>query len=259
MKKFCLLFILWGFGGAMSLAECPLDHFVIGVNEDGVAGTDDDTRLFVNCEQKYRHCDTWYYSLSSSIYPTYRYRIGEPGFDIYQDTNANAVYTYDPNHAPGGVPETDFRIEVRILSLSPGLRLQHKDYPNFTLSAEGESFNYSEIWQLRGDGHMHLSYQADSQQALRWITFGLFDELGRYQPSEPFTLVFNDEPRAGDLVVDGLVDLSDLARLQVYWLNSGGSKANDYYERADANRDGRVDLGDFALLMTNWLEGVISE
>jgi hypothetical protein len=47
-------------------AECPLDHFIIGVNEDGVEGNEDDCKLFVDCSQKYRNTGStsykkWYY------------------------------------------------------------------------------------------------------------------------------------------------------------------------------------------------------
>jgi hypothetical protein len=75
-----------------------------------------------------------------------------------------------------------------------------------------------------------------------------------YESSEPFSVVFNAEPLAGDLVVDGTVDINDLAELSYYWLKDEGSIYNDYYERADSNRDGKVNLVDFAMLASNWLE-----
>jgi len=58
---------------AIAVADCPLDHLLIGCNPDGVAGTDDDMKLFVDCTMKYRHSDpnnsdqaswlNWYYPL----------------------------------------------------------------------------------------------------------------------------------------------------------------------------------------------------
>ena len=44
----------------------------------------------------------------------------------------------------------------------------------------------------------------------------------------------------------------DLVEFSYYWLGDGGCKANDYYERADANRDGIVNFYDFALMASNW-------
>ena len=248
------------------LAECPLDHFIIGVNQDGVFGTDDDRKLFIDCRQKYRDSDViaytnWFYPLHESIFPTYPYRLGEPGFDIFQDSNPNATYTFDPNRAPAGAPYWDYSITVECVSISSGLRAVHKEYPQFTIDAAGSSFDHSYIYDMRGDGHMHMSYQAADGQSLFWITYCLYDALAdpnnpddpnHYQPSEPFTIVFNREPIPGDLVVDGTVDNKDLIELCYYWLGNQGDRANDYYERADANRDGTVNFADFALLAQNW-------
>jgi hypothetical protein len=101
-----------------------------------------------------------------------------------------------------------------------------------------------------------MSYQAIDGENLHWMTFRLCDDLDdgeQYASSEPLTIVFNVEPLAGDLVVDGKVDLSDMLALTDYWLSAGGSRENDFCERADANRDGWVDGFDFALLASNWL------
>ncbi len=241
-------------------AECPLDHLIIGVNEDGVQGTSDDNKLFVDCWQKYRTPDylNWYYPLNYTfIYPDYNWRIGEPGFDGFQDTNPGASYTYDPNRCLVGDPNEDYRIMIECISISSGLRAVHKDHPEFTINQVGQSFNHSEIHDLRGDPHMHMSYQAVDGTSLFWITWQMYDEIedaNQYEPSEPFTIVFNTEPLAGDLVVDGTVDINDLAELSYYWLRDEGSINNDYYERADSNRDGKVNMLDFARLAANWLE-----
>lgn len=245
------------------LAECPLNHFIIGCNSDGIWGTYDDRKLFVDCRQKYRDSgDTeyinWFYPLHESIFSSYSYRIGEPGFDIFQNYNAGAAYTYDPNRCFTGEPNTDYQIIVECVSISSGLRAVHKDYPQFTIGEAGEMFNHSYIYNLRGDGHMHLSYQAVDGVNLHWITYRIYDALAdpndpnHFQPSQPFTIVFNQEPLPGDLAVDGIVNIKDLLEFNYYWLYNEGSRINDYYERADANRDGIVNFVDFALLAGNW-------
>jgi hypothetical protein len=243
-------------------AECPLDHFIIGCNRDGVEGTDDDRQLFVDCRQKYRDSGeieyaNWFYPLHKSIFPSYGYRIGEPGFDAFQDTNPNASYTYDPNRALAGNPEVDYNILIECVDMSVGIRAVHKEYPQFIIDAIGQNFSHSYIHRLRGDSHTHMSYQAVDGENLHWITFCLSDSLDdgeQYEPSEPFTIVFNTQPLAGDLVIDGIVDISDLAEFSRFWLASDSSIHNDYHERADSDRNGYVDFLDFALLAANWLK-----
>ncbi|MCK5270922.1 MAG: hypothetical protein KAJ52_00030 [Sedimentisphaerales bacterium] len=258
--KFCFLVFL--VVTSTVWAECPLDHLIIGCNEDGVEGTDDDNRLFVDCWQKYRDSGppeyvNWYYPLHESIFSSYKWRLGEPGLDGFQETTPSAGYTYDPNRCLVGAPDTNYRIIVRCVSMSSGLRVVHKDYPQFTIDEVGESFNHSYIHALRGDPHMHLSYQAVDGDNLFWITWQMYDEMedpNQYEPSEPFTIIFNREPLAGDLVVDGMVDVYDLVEIGYYWLSDNGSIHNDYYERADADKNGRVNLLDFAMLASNWLD-----
>lgn len=243
-------------------AECTLDHFIIGCNRDGVEGTNDDRQLFVDCRQKYRDSGeieyaNWFYPLHKSIFPSYSYRIGEPGFDAFQDTKPNASYTYDPNRALVGKPEVDYNILIECADMSVGIRAVHKEYPQFIIDAVDQNFSHSYIHRLRGDSHMHMSYQAVDGENLHWITFCLSDSLDdgeQYEPSEPFTIVFNTQPLAGDLVIDGIVDISDLAEFSRYWLASDSSIHNDYQERADSDRNGCVDFLDFALLASNWLE-----
>lgn len=239
-------------------AECPLDHFIIGCNRDGIAGTADDRTLFVDCEHKYRDSGdaeyaNWFYPLRLSIFPSYPYRIGEPGFDVFQ--SAGPGDAYDPNCALAGVPDLDYQITVEYLALSAGLRAVHKDYPPFTIDAAGQTFNHSQVHNERGDPHIHMSYQAMDGERLHWITFRVYDALAddeRYQPAEPVTLVFNTLPRAGDLAVDGRVDIADLLELSHDWLSPESSRHNDFCERADTNRDGFVNLHDFARLAANW-------
>ena len=243
--------------GTTAQAQCPLDHFVIGCNRDGIEGTEDDWMLFVDASQKYRHSGPteyveWFYPLQKSIFSSYGYRIGEPGFDAFQRTTANAPYTYDPNRALTGEPGLDYAVIVECIAVSEGLRAVHKEYPQFTIAGAGESFDHSSIYALRGDGHMHLSYQAVDGESLHWITYRLYDELGLYEPSEPFTIVFNVEPLAGDLLVDGVVGLADLAALSHHWLRPDAARRNDFWERADTNRDGVVNLLDFAHMARNW-------
>jgi hypothetical protein len=241
-------------------ADCPLDHLIIGCNRDGIAGTEDDNTLFVDCGQKYRDSGEtsyahWFYPLSRSVLPDYAYRIGEPGFDAFQARDPDDDHTYDPNRSLHGDPGVDYRLVVECLSLSPGLRAVHKDYPQFTVEAVGRTFDHSYLQVLLGDSHLHMSYQATDGQTLQWFTFGVRDTLAdgdSYEPSEPCTLVFNAEPLAGDLAVDGTVNVTDLARMGRYWLAPESGRHNDYCERADTNRDGAVDFFDFARLASNW-------
>jgi len=248
------------FLGVPIRADCPLDHLIIGCNQDGIEGTADDNHLFFDCSQKYRDSGEteyahWFYPLNKSIFPSYSHRIGEPGFDILQRTNPHAGHTYDPNRAPIGTPMADYSFVVECVALSPGLRAVHKNYPQFTISETDDDFCHSDIQDLRGDGHLHISYQATDGNDLRWITFRVYDELedeDLYEPSEPVTIVFNVEPSAGDLVVDGAVNLPDLVEMAHFWLATDSSRENDYCERADTNRDGAVNMLDFALLASNW-------
>jgi len=231
-------------------ADCPLDHFLIGCNQDGISGTADDNKLFVDCTQKYRHSDpansgeptwlNWFYPLYYN--PRYdRYQIGEPGFDT--------IKASDPNRQLQGIPDTDYQIIVECISITPGFIAK-----NSTLGVEldglGDSFNHSAF----SDPHIHLEYRAPAGATdLQWIMYIIYDNFGTYEPSEPFGLAFVKAPPAGDLILDDFVDENDLAELCYYWLKDNGDKSNDYYERADSNKDGSVNLLDFALLAQNWL------
>ena len=235
-------------------ASCPLDHLLIGCNRDGVAGTDDDMKLFVDCVHKYRHSDpnhsgdptwlNWHYPLYySERYD--RYQIGEPGFEVITD---------DPDLRLSGTADVDYRIMIECVSITSGFAVRNSSL-GVTFDEPGDSFNHSSLL----DPHLHLQYRAPSPAGgtdLHWITYRLYDEIAdanQYEPSEAITVVFAAEPAAGDLDVDGIVDAYDFAMLGRYWLLGDGSISNDYYERADANRDGFVDLPDRALLASHWL------
>jgi len=106
----------------VSRADCPLDHLKIGCNPDGVWGTPDDNRLFVDCAQKYRHSDPsspsdpawlhWHYPMYYNVRYN-RYEIGEPGFDLLCEDE-------DPNRALVGTPNVDFRIVIECVSIRSG-------------------------------------------------------------------------------------------------------------------------------------------
>jgi hypothetical protein len=248
-------------------AECSLDHLIIGCNRDGIEGTDDDEQLFVDCKHKYRHSgDTeyanWFYPLYESAFPTYPYRISEPGIDAFQSVDPSEDHTYDPNCAPTGLPLIDYDLVIECVAFSPGLQVVHKDYPQFTLAQAGDSFDHSDLHALYGEAHVHLSYQAGDGQGLYWVTFRVRDALddgNLYRTSRPVTIVFNVAPLRGDLVVDGEVSMDDLARFSEYWVASESSMENDYCERTDVNRDGFVDFVDFAHLAANWRAWLSSE
>src|SRR4030042_853563 len=235
-------------------ADCPLDHLLIGCNPDGIAGTEDDMKLFVDCTMKYRHSDpkqsgeatwlNWYYPLYyNEKYG--RYQIDEPGFELIEDN--------DPNRQITAVPDVDYRIIIRCLSIAPDFAVWNSSI-GVIFDKPGNTFNYSGFW----DSHFYLQYRTATpagETGFFWATFQMYDEIesvNRYEVSEPFTIVFAGEPLDGDLAVDGTVDVMDLVEFSYYWLGDGGCKANDYYERADANRGGIVDFYDFALMASNW-------
>ncbi len=260
MRRMILLNIVVATVCASARADCPLDHLVIGCNCDGAPGTEDDRRLFVDCTQKYHHSgdaeyERWYYPLHESVFPSYPYRIGEPGFDAFQNTDRGEEHTYDPNRTLAGEPNLDYSVTVECIARSPGLQAVHKEYPQFTMGDIGDTFNHSYIHSLHQDSHIHMSYQATDGGNLHWITFRVHDgrvDNDRYESSRPFTIVFNTEPPAGDLAVDGRVDGADFREFSRYWLSLESSRRNDYCERADTDRDGFVDFFDFARLAANW-------
>jgi hypothetical protein len=235
-------------------ADCPLDHLLIGCNPDGVAGTEDDMKLFVDCTIKYRHSDpnqsgeatwlNWYYPLYYNERND-RYQIDEPGFELIEDS--------DPNRRLKGSLDVEHRIIIRCLSIAPGFTVWNSTI-GIVFDTPGDIFDYSSSW----DTHLHLQYRTAAligQTDLFWVTLQIYDEIesaGQYGISEPFSIIFVSEPLAGDLAVDGKVDAADLVEFSYYWLENKGSRANDYYERADANRDGNVDFYDFALMASNW-------
>ncbi len=248
-KRFLILILLSAAG--LCLADCPLDHFLIGCNQDGITGTGDDNKLFVDCTQKYRHSDpdhtgdptwlNWHYPLYYNIRYD-RYQIGETGFDIIAN---------DPNRQLAGTTNVDYRIIVECISIKPGF-IAKNSILGIELNEAGDWVNHSAI----SDPHLHLEYRAPAPSGetdLQWITYIIYDELGKYGPSELFSVVFVTDPPAGDLVIDDSVDIDDLTEFCYYWLGTEGSRANDYYERADVNKDGYVNFTDFALLAGNWL------
>jgi hypothetical protein len=235
-------------------ADCPLDHLLIGCNPDGIAGTGDDMKLFVDCTMKYRHSDpnqsgeaawlNWYYPLYyNERYD--RYQIDEPGFELIEDS--------DPNRRLTGSINIDHRLIITCLSISPDFAVWNSTI-GVIFDEPGDTFNYSGSWNT----HLHLQYRTATrigETELLWVTLQIYDEIesaGQYEVSEPFSIIFVREPLAGDLAVDGTVDLMDLVEFSYYWLGDEGSRANDYYERADANKDGKVDFYDFALMASNW-------
>ena len=78
--------------------------------------------------------------------------------------------------------------------------------------------------------------------------------IDNHNPAEPIsTLEFI--PLPGDLDGDGDVDIADLARLTIYWLNSDCA-APDWCSLADHNHSGTVNMADFACLANFWLAGI---
>jgi hypothetical protein len=251
MNRYSILLVLLSMV-ASAEADCPLDHFLIGCNEDGIIGTADDMRLFADRSNMYRHSDPdnsgdptwlhWHYPLYYNIRYD-RYQNGEPGFDT--------IKTEDPNRMLTGVPDANYRVIVRCLNISPGFSARQSAL-GVLLDSPGDSFSHSSL----SDPHIHLEYRAPSPQGasqLFWITYRLEDEFGHYQPSEPLTLAFVIDPLLGDIVLDDSVNGLDLAAFADHWLDDNCSYANDFCSRADSSRDGLVNFADFAILAQNWL------
>ena len=84
---------------------------------------------------------------------------------------------------------------------------------------------------------------------------GLQKFLSSSGTNQPLSVVNNDSivGLGGDNNLDGIVDLSDLARLGANW-TFPGSPARTWYQ-GDFNNDGVTDLGDLAILGAHWTEG----
>jgi len=240
-------------GYSLCVGDCPLDHYRIGCNADGVAGTADDDQLFVECSQIYRHSDPnhssdptwlfWHYPMYySAMYS--RYQIGEPGFDIITDDTARHLV---------GTANRDYCLWVECVRIRSGLTARNPSY-GILFQQPGDRFCHSTM----PESHIHLQYRLStpSGQPIHtpyWITYRIVDSLGKYEASEEFTLVFFADPLTGDVVVDGTVDGGDLMRLADYWLADDGGYHNDFYQRTDINRDGIVNLNDMAEAGRYWL------
>ncbi|MFA5239525.1 MAG: dockerin type I domain-containing protein [Phycisphaerae bacterium] len=253
LKKMTVALLICASLRSFCFADCSLDHFLIGCNADDLIGTEDDNKLFVDCTQKYSHSDpnnsgqstwlNWHYPLYYNIRYD-RYQIGEPGFDTIKADN--------PNRQLQGTPNVDYQIIIECVSITPNFTAKNTTL-GIELNEPGNQINHSNL----SDPHLHLEYRAPAPSGatdLQWITYIIYDNFGNYEPSEFFSIAFVKDPLAGDLVIDGLVDGSDLAELCYYWLENNGDRSNDYYERADTNRDGAVNLLDFAMLASNWLK-----
>ena len=244
---------------------CPYDHVRVGCNPDGITYTgqpgdpNDDYQLFFDCADLYRHSDpnrpgeaTWYRRHQplgySQIYGDYF--APEPGF------SANWQYPGDP-HQPAGTAGTDYELWIECLAISSINRFRGVG-EGFTLDQVGDRFCLSDFAQH----HAHMKYRADQQNALYWVRFQLYDAKGKYEPSKPVTFVFGQAPVAGDICVDGDVNLRDLAKLSHRWLQTVQLEAPDWltqartldhFDRCDIDLDGQVDLWDLSLIAITWL------
>lgn len=163
-----------------------MDHFFLG-QEDG--------KLFVDKSYIYRHGQSpdpsgpypynGYYSMSwSSIYGCWS--VGEPGFSDTTDP----AYGFPPEIELSGTPNVDYQIWFEILDLAPDLKIRTDD--GTWLTQVGDRYNLSD-WN---EHHVHVKYRAYVPQTPPpahsfHVTYRLVDELGPYESSEPFTVVFN--------------------------------------------------------------------
>jgi hypothetical protein len=257
-KRISLVLFFIAISASSVPAYCPLDHLFIGCNKDGIEDTPDDMKLFIDCRHKYRSVDSqgnWYYSLNQSGFDPCDYIINEPGLDEINDGSQSDHPLKDPDRSLEGTRNQDYRIMYRCVSISDNFTVTDLA-GDIEITQPGDEFNISD----QGATHFHLwyTYSNDSPDEPApdkplWVTFEVYDALGKYQSSENVTIVFASDPLAGDLVFDNKIDFADLMRFQELWLNSNGSENNDYYERADIDQNGIVDINDYAQLAGNWL------
>ena len=255
-------------------ASCSYDHLVIGCNPDSEPNTPDDNILYLDTCDLYRRSDpdnrelhtwlNWYYTffpVGSSYY------IAEPGFGQFHHPDETGTFQFeDPNRCLVGTKNVDYRIMVECVDISGGFEAYISLGGSPVLTDPNDTFNHSSISDSQG--HMHLYYFAPDN-GLHWITYRIYDaffdpehpETG-YRPSNPITVVFGSPPSAGDIHVDGSVDILDLKKLAAFWLrtdsehewNDWGQAKCDLFDRADINRDYSVDLHDYQFLSKQWNE-----
>jgi hypothetical protein len=158
--------------------ECPLDHYFLA-QEDGL--------LFVDKSRIYRHGDTTegYYPLSwSAIYQ--RWSVGEPGFSDTSDP----AYGFPPEIELEGTPNVDYQIWFEVLDLSPDFKIYMND--GSWIEDIGDRYNLSN----KAEHHVHMKYCAyvpgsPAPDYPFYVTYRLVDDIGPYQSTPPFSLVFN--------------------------------------------------------------------
>ena len=159
-------------------AECPLDHYFLG---------QDDEQLFVEKDRIYRHGNPaeGYYPLTwSPIYGCWSF--GEPGFSDTSDP----AYGFPPETMLSGVPNVDYQIWFEIVDISPDFYVQTDD--GTWLTEIGDTYNLSD-WP---EHHVHMRYRAYVPQNPPpdypfYVTYRLIDEIGPYGSTPPFAVVFN--------------------------------------------------------------------
>jgi len=143
--------------------------------------------LFVNKTRIYRHGEPaeGYYPLSwSFIYQ--RWSFGEPGFSDTTDP----AYGFPPEIQLVGTPGVDYEIWFEIVDLSPDFKIWTND--GKWLDTIGQRYNLSD-WP---EHHLHMKYCAYVPQHPPpdypfYVTYRLVDDLGPYEATPPFSLVFN--------------------------------------------------------------------
>lgn len=250
---FLIFFVSYTFFSVQ--AACSLDHILVGCNPDGDPNTlDDNDMLYLNCFKKYRRCTlegnwpddywkNWYYAMEPG-WGGICY-LGEPGLDFIDDPNCT--------------PQNNYDLKVECIALSDDLTV-HDSSLNILIEQPGDIFDYT----TSGNPipHIHLTYRvsAGGESQTQWFTFRIYDAQGNYQPSEECTIIFCQPAIAGDIAVDGVVNILDLEKLAEHWLlasnetqlNVFGEAAIDSFNGTDINRDYQINFMDFALLAENW-------
>lgn len=125
-----------------------------------------------------------YYDLSwSPIYGCWSN--GEPGFGEYSDAGGSGEL-----EELEGTRNVDYRIFFEILDITADFKIRMDD--GTWLTQVGDRYNLSNL----DEHHAHMNYRAYVPETPPpdypfHVTYQLVDDIGMYEPSEPFSVVFN--------------------------------------------------------------------
>ena len=126
--------------------------------------------------------------------------------------------------------------------------------PGEQMGLGGASFHLHPIWHLNDDPQAWETSVDPNWVGRVSVTLRLLDRGSTgYTPSEPFTLIFTNDPYpVGDLDQSYLTEMPDLAIFSQMWLREPCGDSS-WCDGADLNRDGRVDGVDLVSIAMHWL------